>query len=89
MDNQEIQKFIGDESLTVSEAMQKIDGNQLGILFLVSSEEKLVGCITDGDIRRFLLSGGKMTGDAIEAANKTPRIAQSIDEARRLYHERK
>lgn len=88
MDNQDLQKFIGNESLTVSEAMQKIDGNQLGILFLISSEGKLVGCITDGDIRRFLLSGGKMTRDAIDAANKTPRIAKSIDEARHLYHKR-
>lgn len=88
MDNQELKKFIVDEKLTISEAMQQIDSNQLGILFLVSSEGQLVGCITDGDIRRFLLSGGEMSGAALEAANKSPRIAKTIDEARHLYHKR-
>lgn len=88
MNNQELQKFIGNESLTVSEAMQKIDANTNGILFLVNDERHLIGCITDGDIRRYLLSGGKMSGSALEAANKSPRIAKSLDEARHLYHKK-
>ena len=88
MDNQELQKFIGNDNLTVSEAMQKIDGNQLGILFIVSTEGHLVGCITDGDIRRYLLAGGKMDGKAMKAANGSPRFARSLEEARRLYHKR-
>lgn len=88
MDNQELQKFIGSDKLTVSEAMQKIDGNQQGILFLTSSCGMLTGCITDGDIRRYLLAGGKMAGLAIDAANKAPKIATSIDEAHHLYHKK-
>lgn len=88
MNNQELQKFIGNESLTVSEAMQKVDANTNGILFLVNDERHLIGCITDGDIRRYLLSGGKMSGSALEAANKSPRIAKSLDEARHLYHKK-
>ncbi|MBQ8951055.1 MAG: NTP transferase domain-containing protein [Eubacterium sp.] len=88
MDNQELQKFIGNENMTVSEAMQKIDINARGILFLVNNVEKLVGCVTDGDIRRFLLAGGKMDGLAIDAANKNPRVARSSDEARQSYHMR-
>ena len=35
MDNQELQKFVGQDSLTVSQAMQKIDTNASGILFLI------------------------------------------------------
>lgn len=83
-----IEKFIGGESLTVSEAMQKIDGNANGILFIADSCNRLIGCITDGDIRRYLLAGGKMSGAAIDAANRTPKVAKSIDEARHLYHKR-
>lgn len=83
-----IEQFMGSESLTVSEVMQKIDRNQLGILFIVSSNKKLVGCITDGDIRRYLLSGGTLDGIAMDAANRSPRIARSLDEARQLYHKR-
>lgn len=86
MDN--IQTLIGKEKLTISEAMQKIDGNAYGILFLVDECGILLGCITDGDIRRFLLSGGKMDAAAMKAANKKPKVARTIEEARRLYHKR-
>ena len=86
MINQELQKFIGCDSLTVSEAMQRIDGNASGILFLTDDKGKLDGCVTDGDIRRYLLSGGRMDGKVADAANKNPRVARSVDEARHLYH---
>ena len=88
MDNQELQKFVGQDSLTLSQAMQKIDANASGILFLVDGIGTLIGCITDGDIRRYLLSGGAMSGMAIDAANKEPKIAYSFEEAKSLYHRR-
>lgn len=88
MDKKELQEFIGIETLSVSEAMQKIDSNANGILFLVDFDHHLIGCLTDGDIRRYLLTGGKMTGAAIDAANKKPRVSRSLGEARQLYHKR-
>lgn len=89
MDNQEeMNKFIGSELLTVSEAMQRIDQNANGILFLVNENGILTSCITDGDIRRYLLSGGKINGCVIDAANKHPKFARNIDEAKTLYHKR-
>lgn len=84
----EIQKFMGKDSLTVSEAMRLIDNNQRGILFILNHDNKLLGCITDGDIRRFLLSGGKMEDAVIDAANLVPKYAKSADEAKLLYHKR-
>ena len=86
MDN--IQQFLGKQDLTVSEAMRQIDINTSGILFLVDDERKLLGCITDGDIRRYLLAGGKMTSSAMDAANKSPRFAKSREEAKALYHKK-
>lgn len=86
MDN--MQMLIEKRELTISEAMQKIDGNAYGILFLVDECDVLQGCITDGDIRRFLLSGGKMDAAAMDAANRRPKAARTIDEARQLYHKR-
>ena len=88
MDNRELQKFIGNEELTVSEAMRKIDDNSSGILFLVNADQNLIGCITDGDIRRYLLAGGKMSDSAVDAANKQPKVAGSEEEAVNLYHRR-
>ena len=83
-----ISKLVAPEFLTVSEAMQRIDENANGILFLVDDKNILTFCITDGDIRRYLLSGGKMGGAAVEAANKNPKHAKSMEEAKTLYHRR-
>ena len=84
----DINLFIGKANLTVSEVMQQIDRNRNGILFIVNDDQRLVGCITDGDVRRFLLSGGSMNSPAIEATNQNPKVAHSEEEARNLYHKR-
>lgn len=86
MDN--IQPYIGKYNLTLSEAMQRIDANASGILFLVDEHNVLLACITDGDIRRYLISGGKMADASFDAANKAPRFARSIEEAKNLYHKK-
>lgn len=80
--------FVANINVTVSEAMQKIDKNASGILFLKNDNNKLIACITDGDIRRYLLSGGQMEGRAFEAANKNPRYAKTLDEAKQLFHKK-
>ena len=84
MDN--IERYIGMDTLTVSEAMQKIDINSSGIIFLINENKRISGCLTDGDVRRFLLAGGSMTDIALNAANKSPKVAMSEMEAKTLYH---
>ena len=84
----DIQNFIGRDNITVSEAMQCIDNNSRGILFLVNESGKLIGCVSDGDIRRYLLSGGQMSGTVMDAANKEPKFAKSDEEAKRLFHKK-
>lgn len=84
----DIQKFIAGENLTVSEAMQKIDKNANGILFLVNEDDQLTACITDGDVRRFLLKGRKMEEAALDAANHNPKFARTEKQAKALYDKR-
>lgn len=86
MDN--IQSLISTIDITISEAMRKIDGNTYGILFLVDRDQKLVGCLTDGDIRRYLLDAGKMNDSVTIAMNKHPKFACDIFEAKQLYHKK-
>ena len=86
MDN--IQEYIGSELLTISEAMQRIDKNGNGILFLIDAGGHLSACITDGDVRRYLLAGGKMNEIAMNAANHNPKVARTMNEAKMLYHKR-
>ncbi len=84
--NMSIKDFIVGCDVTVSEAMQKIDRNANGVVFLVDKKESLKASLTDGDIRRHLLAGGRMDSMAFEVANKSPKIAFSIGEAIKIYH---
>ena len=88
MTEQELLVFIGTENITLAQAMRKIDENTNGILFLVNKSKQLIGCITDGDIRRFLLAGGKIEDSVLRAANMHPKFAYTVEEARILYHKR-
>ena len=88
MNNKELIGFVSADSITVSEAMLKIDKNASGILFLNDERGVLLGCITDGDVRRYLLSGGRMEDKALRAANTNPRYAKTIEEAKHLYHKK-
>lgn len=74
MDAERLNKFIGDESLTIVDAMAKIDENAKGILFIQDKNEKLIGTLTDGDIRRWILKSGEVSAKVTEAMNKTPKF---------------
>jgi dTDP-glucose pyrophosphorylase len=45
------------ESISIKEALKKLDKTAKKVLLVVDNEEKLLGTITDGDIRRFILKG--------------------------------
>jgi len=88
MNKQDIQRFVCMADISLVGAMQMINSNAYKIIFLADASRKLIACITDGDIRRFLLSGGKLDDPAISAANKNPKIAHSSEEAKGLYHKK-
>ena len=62
--------------VTFHDALEAINANTLGTLFIVDEERKLIGVLTDGDARRDLLSGAALS-DLItyESSyfNKSPR----------------
>lgn len=72
-------------NITVRDAMKAIDKVSSKIVFLTEGG-CLAASLTDGDVRRFLLNGGKLTDPAIEVGNKNPRSAKNVQEARNLYH---
>ena len=57
------------ESIRIS--LQRLCDSGKGVLFLVQ-EGVLKGSLSDGDIRRYLLSGGKIDDGVVNAANMTP-----------------
>ena len=88
MNKQELQKFIGKSTLTLAEAMRRMDENTSGILFLTDAEKRLVACVTDGDVRRYLLAGGSINDKAVKAANRNPKFAYTGEEAAALFHKK-
>lgn len=53
-------------SATIQEAFHRLNANQMGILFATDADSRVIGCITDGDIRRRLLKDNDL-GVRIEA----------------------
>ncbi len=81
-----IQPLIITKERTVIEAMRQLSETAMHILMLCEGE-KLVGVITDGDIRRHILAGGELSDSCEAAANKTPKTVRPGDfaEAERLF----
>jgi len=74
-------KYLVDKKVIVKDAMKIIGSTRPKILFVVD-KGKLVGALTDGDIRRYLLAKGHIDDSVEKACNKKPkRIAYSKDEA--------
>lgn len=73
MKTEQLMPFLIFPNGTIVEALQKIDNNAKGILFVVSENRKLVGVVTDGDIRRWLIKTGELQGRIEQIMNKNPK----------------
>ena len=81
MKTEQLMLFLIYPHSTVVEAMQKIDVNAKGILFVVDDKRRLVGVITDGDIRRWLIKTGELQGTVEHIMNKNPKVIYRKDVA--------
>lgn len=79
MKNEHLNGFLITQKATVVEAMQKIDLNAKGILFVVDEKEGLAGAITDGDIRRWLIKTGNLQEAVQKIMNKNPKAIYCKD----------
>ena len=64
-----IDNFIIDYKKNINDALNLIDKNARGIVFVVKNK-KLVGVLTDGDIRRFFLKGLSLNSAIEKVMNK-------------------
>jgi arabinose-5-phosphate isomerase len=54
------------EGTSLRDAIREINRLELGAAFVVSSDDVLVGIITDGDLRRFLVNNKSVMGKSVE-----------------------
>ncbi|HKT08300.1 MAG TPA: nucleotidyltransferase family protein [Gemmatimonadaceae bacterium] len=59
----------------LTEALKSLDANGMGVLLLAKADRRLVGIITDGDVRRHILSGAPLTVSCESIASRHPRVA--------------
>ncbi len=52
--------YISKADLSVVQAMEKIDQGAKGILYVTGDNDELIACITDGDIRRWIIKTGDL-----------------------------
>lgn len=73
----------------ITAAMKKIDNNAKGTLFVVDTDNKLLGAISDGDIRRWLIKTGDLSAPITSIMNTHPHFVykDEVDKAPRLIED--
>lgn len=70
METDVLKKYIATEDITLVDAMQKIEKNSVGILFIVDDGGHLTGSLSDGDIRRRIIRTGSLNGTIKDAVHR-------------------
>jgi len=76
----------------VKEAMKKMDKASEKILFVVSKDNKLLGSLTDGDIRRWILNEGMLSESIGKVFNRQPIFVNedyNVDEIKEIMINKK
>ena len=73
------QEAICHRGKTIRDAIEAIDVGAIQICLVTDSDNRLVGTITDGDVRRALLRGIDVTGPLEQIVNATPVTARAGD----------
>jgi D-glycero-alpha-D-manno-heptose-7-phosphate kinase len=61
--------FLIAASASLRDALQRIENNHYGVIFITDANEAVCGVATDGDIRRRLLDGGTLEDAITQCAN--------------------
>ena len=61
---------------SIRDALQIMDKSALQIVFVVDKEKRLLGVVTDGDVRRSILRGEELSMPVAQIMNYHPNTAQ-------------
>lgn len=77
-------KYLIQENTNVREALVQLDKLAAdATLFVISEDRKLIGSITDGDVRRALIEGKDAQASVMDVINKTPKFIRKGENALR------
>jgi dTDP-glucose pyrophosphorylase len=72
--NDNVQPFLVAETHTIRQAMQQLEKTEEKIVFVVDEDSRLIGSLTDGDIRRWILADGDLTARVSRICNRQPYV---------------
>lgn len=92
-----LEQYFADKDLSIKEAIERLNKESTQILLVVDSENRLLGTVTDGDIRRAILradasvSGLRLKdvmrpSPIIASTDWSPQRAKSVMLAKRIHH---
>ncbi len=65
---------------TIKDAVKALDENRVRGVCIVDDAGKILGIFTQGDLRRYILSGGELNESIVAAMNKSPKIFLDTEE---------
>ena len=78
-----LNKYVIDRNNSIQDALGLIDANHLGFLLIKDEFDKIIGIVTDGDIRRSMIKGASLLDEILCCINNNF-ISASIDTPREL-----
>ena len=63
--NDNVEPFLVPQTHTIRQAMEQLEKTEEKIVFVVDGESRLIGSLTDGDIRRWILSDGDLKAQVL------------------------
>ena len=73
-------------SAKIKQAIQLLDQNSMQIVLVVDEKDRLLGTITDGDIRRGILKGLTLESKVIEIMNTQPLSVRASEDKKDVIH---
>ncbi len=74
--NDNVGPFLVPQTHTIRQAMEQLEKTEEKIVFVVDAESRLIGSLTDGDIRRWILSDGDLKAQVFCVCNRKPYVAE-------------
>lgn len=88
----ELQSYLVKKGVSVKNAMRQMSMTGEKVLFVVDDDDTLYGSLTDGDIRRWILSDGSLDENAAKICKKDPIYVTEkyeLSEVKRLMTDRR
>lgn len=60
----------------VRDALRQLEATERKVLFVVDDDARLIGSLTDGDVRRWILKGGQVDVSVNEVFNREPTVTR-------------